>query len=111
MRRQIRVAEYHLTCATRERGAKFYPVLLRQIDAAPSWGEVVLDFGDVEFVSPSFLDETVVRLASERPELASRVLIRGLSDFSAKRLRVVLGRRHLDWTLRTLDAGEYRLEG
>jgi len=65
----------------------------------------------VEFVSPSFLDETLIRLAQEEPSLASRVLIRGLSDFSAKRLRVALDRRGLDWTLTARPAGDYALEG
>lgn len=110
MRRGIRAADHYLTCATRERGKEFYPVLLRAMKDAPSWGEFILDFEDVEFVSPSFLDETLVRLATDRRELASRLLIRGLSDFSAKRLRVVLERRGLEWTLTTRSAGEYALK-
>jgi len=111
MSREIRVADHYATCATRERGKKFYPLMLQRMEDTPSWGEFVLDFEEVEFVSPSFLDETLIRLAQEEPSLASRVLIRGLSDFSAKRLRVALDRRGLDWTLTARPAGDYALEG
>jgi len=108
--RVIRVADHYETCSTRDRARAFYPRLLKRLEDAPSWGEIVLSFEDVDFVSPSFLDETLVRLAEDHPELAKRVVIRRLSPFTARRLRSILEHRNLTWTLRQRETeGEYEV--
>lgn len=101
--RRINVADDHEVCATRERARAYYPTLLQRLNDAPSWGELVLSFDEVEFVSPSFMDEALVRLASDHPELATRVCITGLSESAVRRLRSTLRARDLGWTLDTAD--------
>lgn len=106
--RLIRMADYYDTWSTRDRARAFYPDLLQRLEDAPSWGEIVISFEDVSFVSPSFLDETLVRLAKDRPDVAKRVVIRRLSPFTARRLRSILEHRNLTWTLRQREEeGEY----
>lgn len=108
--RLIRVADYYDTCSTRDRAQTFYPDLLERLEDAPSWGEIVISFEDVSIVSPSFLDETLVRLAEDRPDVAKRVVIRRLSPFTARRLRSILEHRNLTWTLRQREEeGEYEV--
>lgn len=102
--RLIDVAEDHEVCATRERAKAYYPRLLDRLEAAPNWDQLVLAFDRVEFVSSSFMDETLVRLASDRPDLATRVCITGLPEDSARRLRSTLRERDLEWTLATVDS-------
>jgi len=97
--RVVHVSHYCRLCATRERARKFYPELVRLLFDAPSWGEIEISFAEVEFVSPSFLDETVIRLAEEHAAIASRILISELSSFAAKRLQTMLKARDLSWTL------------
>lgn len=105
----IHVKDFYRSCATRERAVKFYPALLRQLSDLDSQDEIVLSFEDVAFVSPSFLDETLVRLATDRPETIQRIVLRSLSDFAATRLKRILSHRGLSWTLRPRARGEYRL--
>lgn len=108
--RVVRVSEYYETCSTRDRARRFYPKLLKRLEDAPSWGEVHLTFHEVDLVSPSFLDELLVTLAEERPELAKRLVIEGLSPFAAKRLKAILGHRNLSWTLQPRETeGHYRI--
>lgn len=108
--REIRVSEFFKTCSTRERGKRFYPRLIERLEEGPSWGAIILSFEDVDFVSPSFLDETLLKLAEDRPELAKRVVVTHLSEFTARRLRSILNHRQLSWTLEARDTeGEYRL--
>ena len=107
--RSLAVSTYHRTCATRGRGRKFYSVVLAALSEAPSWGDLVLSFEGVEFVSPSFLDEVLVRLAMEHPGLASRVRVRGVHSTAAKQLEEVLRTRGLDWTFVATSAGDYSL--
>lgn len=108
--RLVRVREYYETCSTRDRAKKFYPKLVDRLEDTPTWGDVRLSFQDVEFVSPSFLDETLVRLAEERPEIAQRVVITGLSPFAVTRLKSILKHRGLSWTLQQRSQeGEYSL--
>lgn len=108
--REVRVSEFFETCSTRERGKRFYPRLIERLEQAPSWGEILLSFEDVDFVSPSFLDETLLKLADDRPDLANRVVVTHLSGFTARRLRSILKHRQMSWTLEARDTeGEYRL--
>lgn len=99
--RRINVADDHEVCATRERAKAYYPTLLNRLEATPTWGHIALSFEEVEFASPSFMDETLVRLASNRPDIARRVYITGLSKSAADRLRSTLQARDLEWTLDT----------
>lgn len=103
--RRINVAHDHKICATRERAKAYYPTLIERLEAA-SWGQILLRFDEVEFVSPSFMDETLVQLASDHPKLATRVRITGLSESSAERLQSTLRERDLEWTLDTDTAAD-----
>lgn len=106
----IHVSEFFETCSTRDRAKRFYHRLLERLEAAPSWDEIVLSFRDVDFVAPSFLDETLLRLAEEHPELARRLVVTHHSEFTARRLRSILEHRNLSWTLQAQDTeGQYRL--
>jgi len=91
----IRVADWYETCSTRDRAQRFYPHLLALLDAATPEEKVVLSFEEVDFVSPSFLDEILVRLAEDRPSAARRLEIRHVSPFVRKRLRSILAHRNL----------------
>ncbi len=105
----IYVRDFYRSCATRERAKKFYPALMERLREARSRDEIVLSFEDVEFVSPSFLDETLVRLAEDHPDVAQRVVLRSLSDFTITRLRKILNHRGLSLTLLPRADGEYEL--
>lgn len=50
--RLIRMADYYDTWSTRDRARAFNPDLLERLEDAPSWGEIVISFEDVSFVSP-----------------------------------------------------------
>ncbi len=87
--KELRVAERSPVCSTRERGRRFYPELLAWLRAEAS-SSTILSFSGVDFVSPSFLDETVVRLAEESPDLARRVTVASLKPMAARRLKTTL---------------------
>lgn len=91
----IRVADWYETCSTRDRAKRFYPHLLARLDRAMRDEKVVLSFEGVDFVSPSFLDEIVVKLAKDRPSAARRLETRHVSPFVRKRLRSILKHRNL----------------
>lgn len=94
----IRVADWYDTCSTRDRAQRFYPHLLARLDSASPTETVILSFEDVDFVSPSFLDEILVSLSKDRPDAARRLEIRYLSPFVRKRLRSILKHRNLlEW--------------
>lgn len=95
----VRLADYFDSCSTRERARRFFPTLLKHLETAPPADRLVLSFDGVEFVSPSFLDEILVRLAQERPALLRRLCVKGLSSFATRRLRSILDHRDLLGTL------------
>jgi hypothetical protein len=93
------MSEYFDTCSTRDRARAFYPRLADLLRDMPRATNVVLSFEDVAFVSPSFLDELLVKLAQDEPEVARRLILVGVSSFVAERLRSVLSHRKVPWTL------------
>jgi hypothetical protein len=93
---EVVVRSFFSTCATRERGQKFYPVLREHLDAIGFDEDLIVSFEDVEFVSPSFLDETIVRLTEEMPQKAERIRVLGLHGMAAQRLRSALRARGTD---------------
>lgn len=103
----MRFVEHFRICATRGKARAFYPTLLRELEASKPFGEIPVSFEGVQHVSASFLDETIVRLAEERPDLAKRVALHGLSLRAADALRWTLKTRGLDWTVRTDANGAY----
>lgn len=86
--RTLRVSEYLTICSTRESGKKFYPILREWVDR--DVGSVRISFEGVEFVSPSFLDEAIVRLIEEQPQLAERLTIVSLKPMASRRLKARL---------------------
>lgn len=83
---EIKVRNYTKSAASRERGRRFYEEALPRDLGAATTDTIVLSFEHVDPVTPSFLDETVVRLAEEHPELAGRLVITGLSEFARQAL-------------------------
>lgn len=109
-RRVIRMSEYFDTCSTRDRARAFYPRLARILHDMPRASDVVLSFEDVAFVSPSFLDELLVKLSEDQPQVARRLVLVGVSSFVAERLRSVLSHRKVPWTLSPRsDEGSFQL--
>ena len=88
----IRISDHLRSSSTRDRARKFYPMLRKLVSQADA-GEIIISFEGMEFVSPSFLDETVVALFASNPTLAERVHVVGLQPFAADRLQDAL-RRH-----------------
>lgn len=60
---------------------------------------VVVSFEDIEYVSPSFLDETVVRLVEEHPEYRGSVAVDRLTDFAKRGLATVMAARRVEGTI------------
>lgn len=61
---KIKVKDFCVHCMTREKGKKFY----KQLSQDPA-DVFEFDFADVEYVSTSFLDESVWKLASENKKV------------------------------------------
>lgn len=96
MTTELRIAKHFASAGTRERGIKFYPLLREAVRSAPPSQAIVVSFEDLEFVSTSFLEETVLKLLSEDRELANRLRITGLPPFASERLRTVLSKMSHD---------------
>jgi len=92
----INVSDFYETCATRERGRKFYSLLEPRARAALAARDpLTVSFKRVEFVSASFLDETVVRLLEEHPEIREVLFLENLQPVASRRLDNVLMERGL----------------
>jgi hypothetical protein len=106
---RISVREHVDACSSRPRGRRFYDVLAGFAAQLPPEAELLVSFVDAGYVSPSFLDETVVRLVEEYPDLRGRVLIEGLSGFALNGLKTVAAARGVKSTLR-VQASPYSLD-
>jgi len=93
---KILVSQHYRMCATRERGQRFYQTLHDLVMAGDAADCIVISFVNVDFVSPSFLDETVVRLLEEHPELEDRIRVSDLHPMAASRLKAALSERGID---------------
>jgi uncharacterized protein DUF4325 len=107
--REMRVGEHFRSCATRERGRKLYDMLVAEFKRLVPVGEVVLSFERVSFASPSCLDEIVGSLVQNHPEFAEKLLIKGLSTFTAERLQNALRSRGTDRRLVQVADSTYAL--
>lgn len=95
MKTELRVAEFYSSCATRGRGKKFYPKLSEWALKSASTSVRIVSFEGVSFVSPAFLDETVIRLAREKPELVTGMSVSSLQPMARERLRAICQKRDL----------------
>src|SRR5690348_367809 len=85
----FRIADIVSECSTRERGRKVYPALAEFYHARTARkSEPVISFEDVELVTPSFLDETIVRLVRDEP--TGEVILRHVRDFPMRSLMRML---------------------
>jgi hypothetical protein len=76
----LRLADVETQCSTRERGRRLYPSLLAAfLSCANREERLVIGFEGVELVTPSFLDETILRLVREQPR--GEVTLTGIRDF------------------------------
>ncbi|HUP00426.1 MAG TPA: STAS-like domain-containing protein [Gemmatimonadota bacterium] len=89
MRERVTIDQYCSSAGTRERGRRVYPEILK---AAEGDRDLEISFEKIDFVSPSFLDETVVRLVEEDPSIAKRITVIGLQPFAARMLKTALGK-------------------
>lgn len=104
----FRVAEIVSDCSTRERGRKLYPALAQFFSALTARKcEPVISFEDVEFVTPSFLDETIVRLVRDEPK--GVVILRHVRDFPMRSLMRMLEATGKRIDVRRVDEGVYRV--
>jgi len=103
----LKVAEFSTMCATRPKGRAFYPLLLQC--ARDAEGEFAVSFEGVEFVTPSFLDETVAKLVAETPSVVHAIQIDGLREFPAHELAKIIQREDLDVELTRTGPESYRM--
>jgi hypothetical protein len=82
----IRVEDHVRTCSTRQRGREFFESALASLRPGE---DLLVSFQGIGVVTPSFLDETVVRLVEERPVWGGRLTVTGLSAFAADSLKRV----------------------
>ncbi|MGH7559143.1 MAG: hypothetical protein ACREMD_15460 [Gemmatimonadota bacterium] len=90
---ELFISDHYCLAETRSLGRAFYPVLLKWAESAPTGTELVVSFEDVEFVSPSFIDETLARFIQERPDLAARLRLASIDAFSLGIVRSTLAAR------------------
>ncbi len=108
MNNAFRVADIVTECSTRERGRKVYPALLQFFRSCTARrGEPVISFEDVELVTPSFLDETIVRVVRDEPKGA--VTLRRIRDFPMRSLMRMLEATGKKITVSRVDEGVYRV--
>ena len=89
MTKVFRVADISTSCSTRERGRQVYPALADFARATIGAGEELgISFANVTLVTPSFLDETVVRLL--RDGSLDEVTLSHISDFPVRSLERML---------------------
>lgn len=93
---ELSIAEHHSLPETRELGRSFFPILLEWAREAPDDESLILSFEGVEFVSPSFIDETIARLVKEHPELADRLRLASVDSFSLRTIRSTLRARGIE---------------
>ncbi|MGH7476579.1 MAG: STAS-like domain-containing protein [Longimicrobiales bacterium] len=93
---EISVSDHVEVCSSRERGRTFYNTLREQLGRTGMAATLIVSFAGVRYVSPSFLDETVVKLVAEHPELRGHVAVRGLSELARANLRTILAAREVD---------------
>lgn len=93
---ELNLARYQRLPETRELGKSFYPTLLEWARSVPEDEPLILSFEDVEFVSPSFIDETIARLVKEYPDIADRLHLASIDSFSLRTIRSTLRARGID---------------
>lgn len=108
MTRVFRVADVFTDCSTRERGRKVYPALADLFRSARAAGEeLVISFESVDLVTPSFLDETIVRLVREEP--MGQIALTGIRDFPVQSFHRMLRATSKGFDVQQEAAGVYRL--
>lgn len=94
--REIVVSKHYRLAETRAVGQRFYPTLLAWAQEALGDEDLVISFDEVEFVSPSFIDETLARLLEEHPAFAERLYLASVDAFTLRLLRSTLRARGID---------------
>ena len=85
----FQVSAHQTSCSTRERGRRVFPQLQAFFRSAMEQKcEPVISFNGVTLVTPSFLDETIVRLVKDEPR--GSVRLEGISDFPVQSLHRLL---------------------
>jgi hypothetical protein len=105
---RLEIGQHMKVCSTREKGRAFYPVLLGFARSA-SGEDLVVSFKDVQFVTPSFLHETLAKLLAETPPVASAISIEGLREFPAQQLAEILREEQRDVEIRQTGPEAYRM--
>lgn len=103
----VNVSAFSTICATRDKGRAFYASLLEHARAAG--GDIAVSFRGVEFVTPSFLHETVAKLLAEEPSIVHSLTIDGLREFPAQELAKIIHSEDLDVEIRQTGPESYRM--
>jgi hypothetical protein len=102
------VSDLMTNCSTRERGRRVFPELHAFFrEALKRECETVISFDGVTLVTPSFLDETIVRLVREEPEGA--VTLEAIADFPVQSLHRLLQASGVHVHVEQEAAGVYRV--
>ena len=89
MTQPFRVADITTNCSTREQGRHVYPALADFARTLLVTGDdLSISFADVKLVTPSFLDETIVRLLRESS--MRKVTLSQIRDFPVRSLERML---------------------
>jgi hypothetical protein len=108
MPRIFRVADITTNCSTRERGRNVYPALANFFRAGTSsGGGLVISFEGVELVTPSFLDETILRLIREEP--GGEVTLEAIRAFPVQSLERMLRATGSEVVVRQESEGVYHV--
>ncbi len=105
---RLEIAQHMKVSSTREKGRAFYPVLL-EFARSSGGKDLVVSFKDVEFVTPSFLHETLAKLLAETPPVANDISIEGLREFPAQQLAEILRGEQMDVEIRRTGPDTYRM--
>jgi hypothetical protein len=105
---RLEVAKYMTVCSTREKGRAFYPRLL-EFARSNSGKELSVSFSSVEYVTPSFLHETLAKLLAESPPVVSAISIEGLREFPAQQLAAILEGEQADVEIKKTGPESYQM--
>lgn len=92
------------SCSTRARGRNTYGRLRDEVWRVCRGEPCTVSFAGAGFVSPSFLDETVVRLVEEYRELRGRLTVEDLSGRAVQGLKKVLEIRRVPRAVSIIEA-------
>lgn len=105
---RLEVAQYMKVCSTRQKGRAFYPTLL-EFARSVTGEDLTVSFRGVEFVTPSFLHETLAKLLAQSPPIVNAIGIEGLREFPAQQLAAILKGEQLEVEIKKTGPETYQM--